>query len=821
MKQYTKLLIVSIFSVSLLLPKKIAWACGPWPAPPEAYRLSMFQPSIGDEHNEFAAYYFSMNRYFKSEGITDFATQIEIDQNYTEWQKVLKRGFSKKDFYKAIETYSYQLITDSANHLSQTNSFIKVLTAKENKAYFEYFKLAKSSEMFNINGVSQDPWGLETKPAQSPVQLVQKLTNLLNIGNDKFIQQRTAYVLCRLFFYGHNANALNNVYNKYFKAKTADTWVQASAEYYYTRINTNDAPSDTYYQGLINVIDKSKDKRMVSIQLLMRDSLTKILPHLTDNHQKAIALAAFAVRYPAYSLNKIKQIYSLDPDNKFIPLLITREINKLEDWLLTPVLTDYETSASKDNWSWEDTAYFKNQNIKSDMAYANSFKDFLIAFSKTNSEKAALTMDLCHLNFLLKDNDAAKLCCQKVMTGTEINSRLYLQAEINTILLSLQEKQNLDDELKNKIYRLLTQLDKAAVNEDSNTITELGVTNYYESLKKSLLVYLGRSVLKMTDVADAALLLSGTYKPWGEYRTGDYKSAYFILYEYGQEKDFNQLLSILRNVHQSNFEKYFCKNSALFFGNYSMEEYTYYSTAERKKPTPYWDINKVLDLKGTYFVKKDSLDKALEAFKQIPGKFWTDSANLYNNYLTGDPFKLNIYDTHEINVDSSFKNDPNKAHFIEKLLAYKQKEAVEKNVETKAKLNYIIGNAYYSMSYFGKFWLMSKLWWGRYEREDNPTKNKKGFDDYYYETLRAKYYYQKAFSLTKDPQRAAFYCIYLTECENNRRWHQKYLAGDQNNDYQKNNFIYASLLRQKPNSDLFYKRLIKECPLYKDFRTNL
>src|ERR1700712_4446723 len=114
MKPFKAVFGILIFSICTLLPKKTALACGPFPTPPEDYRLSLLQPNVGDANNELAAYYYSLNRFYKADNESDFSTKIEIDQNYEEWKKALHTDFSKDDFSKATLDYNYQSIKDSA-----------------------------------------------------------------------------------------------------------------------------------------------------------------------------------------------------------------------------------------------------------------------------------------------------------------------------------------------------------------------------------------------------------------------------------------------------------------------------------------------------------------------------------------------------------------------------------------------------------------------------------------------------------------------------------------------------------------------------------
>jgi len=824
MKQYIKPLAILVFSAGVLLPQKATKACGPFPPPPEEYRLSFFQPNMGDVNNEFTPYYFSLNLFYKSAGTESFATSIEVDQNYKEWQAELKKPFKKDDFSKAIEDYSYLLVKDSANGLRKSNSFINLLMLGGNKEYFSYFKLAKSSEMFNTADGSQDPWGLDNSASASPALLVTQLQNLLHSTKSKFIQQRTAYVLCRLLFYGKKKDAFSKVYSNYFANSAAETWVKASAKYYNTRLLYDDSMHQTqYYQGLADVIDHSKDKRMVCIKILNEAGKDSVLPYMQTNHQKALALAAFAIRYPAYSLPAIEKIYVLDPHNKFVPLLVTREINKLEDWLLTGDYTELEEPASKSIYS-DDTElenHFKHQSLVSDSIYALKLRNWLVAATGNGESDFTLAMSLCHLDFLLKDYASAEALCNKVLQGADKNSPEYLQAKINTVVISCQLKQGFDEGLREDIYSLLIYLDK--INKARPIID---YNDFIGDAKDALLVYLGHAALKMGSITDACLLLSGTDKPWGEYRAADVKSAYFILYEYGRPEDFDALLAILSKPAKSNYENYFASRKADFYGDFTLSEHFDDGATNFTQHNNYWNVNKVLDLKGTYYINRDSLEQALATFKQVPASFWKDSANLYNNYLIGDPFSVNVYDPGEWNSgDSSYKNNPDKKIFVEKLLTFKRREAKETNPEIKAKLNFIIGNSYYSMTYYGKFWLMSKLWWNRNDFDEYPFKPDPSFDAHYYEAERAAVYYRRAFNITKNAKKAAFYCMYLTACANNKKYYLKNIKDNKEGrgsyDFVNDKYIFKNLLKAKSGSEDFYDKLIKECPLYVDFKRKL
>ena len=810
--------IVLIISSLLLLPIIIVLACGPWPAAPEEFRISLFQPNIGDVSKEFNAYYFSLNRFYKAEEDESFVTAAEINQNYKEWKEELKKDFTVKDFYKAIEEYSYEIVQDSLNELKKSNSFISALTFEKDHDYFNYFKLAKSTERYNTYDSENEAWGLSASHKAVPETLIKKIQNLINNSNSNFIKQRAAYVSCRLSFYRQDTVLFKKTYAQCFINPKVRSWVNSSAKYYYIRLLEENKNKSLFYKDLIQIIDNSRDKRFICLKLITEEKKDKLITHLKTNHQIATATAAYAIRYSGYSFNEIKKVYDLDPENKFVKLLLNREINKIEDWLLTPALTEYETSASMESGmseTGETSNMFKKQNLKTDSVYALKLRNFIHEITVKKSDPG-LEIMLCHLDFLLKNYKEAQATCIHVKNTTNENSEAYLQANINNIIIGVQINKGLDSTSKNNLVGLLEKLDRLESDNAKNKIPELSFLSF-KDIKDALLVYLGRTALKQGHIADAALLLSGTDKPWGEFRTGDYKNAYFLLNENAKAKDFDQLIRLLKKKDKSTYEKYFFSRKTKFAGNYS--SYDFYDNPHL---TNFWDVNKLYDLKGTYFLNKDSLEQALKSFQEIPSKFWSDSNNVYDENLTGNPFDVSVYDPHGYKSDSGFKSNPNKSVFISKLIQLKKQLVKETNNETRAKLNYQIGNAYYSMTYHGKFWLMSKLWWSVDLGEEMDMKNT-AFNHNYYGSERPLFYYKKAFELTKDSKRKAFYYLYIANCENDKKVYSKIRKKDFDEYYHerelsKDFLSETKYLKQMGGDADFYSRLIKECPLYSSFK---
>ncbi len=809
-KQWKCLSTSVLFAFLLLLPKHTTIACIGF-IPDEDFRVALWQPSALDSSGHLEALYFSLDVFGKNKYGYVYASAIELNQNYLSWRKALQQQFSKPDFDTAMSILEYQSLADTNQAFFTCNSFIKALRQPTNQAFWTYFTLAKSAERFNSFNAYKDPWGLDSVHSYAESQTQLALAQLLNTTKHPFIQERCAYLLCRLFHYGHQPHSLDSVYKKYLNKPRTTPWIKAAAEYYVTMTAAKDSnrnsayddylePSRTrnyihnanFYRHLLHVVSESPDKRLAAIRVITRDSLQHLLPLLPTKKEKALAHAVFAVKNQAHCLAALQKIIQLDPYNKLLPLLLSREINKVEAYLLTPALMGKEAQKEEDYFIYNYGV--EKGSSQKERAYAQQLLA-LVSDISTNGiiQPAEKYLAISHLHLMLHQYDQALSYCTKAMNLCAKTSTYYLQARINMLAIRLQQQRKLDEPLKEQLYQLLTFMD---AQHTVNKALEDNYVNYYNfnpslSIKDDLCIYLGKTLLAFGDVVNAALLLGNTNKPWGVWMLNSPKNVYTILYEHAKGADFEQLLKVLRAKKHSHYEQYCINRLAIFYdyGNYGYE--TGDSANLRKQISntnygqliPLWDTFRVHDLQGIYYLKQDNIAAALHSFKQVAPQFWTDSAHAFCFYLTGNPFEVNIYHPNEDSQDSTYKNDPNKAHFLEKLMHYKALEAKETNMEKKARLCYIIGNAYFSMGSSGKFWLMTNL--SSYETYESP---------------KATYYYQKAARLAKDAKQAAFYAMYAN-CRHG---------------YIDPEHLNTRLTSQKDGAE-WLKRLVHECPLYADF----
>jgi hypothetical protein len=108
----------------------------------------------------------------------------------------------------------------------------------------------------------------------------------------------------------------------------------------------------------------------------------------------------------------------------------------------------------------------------------------------------------------------------------------------------------------------------------------------------------------------------------------------------------------------------------------------------------------------------------------------------------------------------------NKTEFVKKLLDLKQQLAKE---PIKYEQNYyFIGMAYYNMTHWGNFWLMSEICLDSYE----PNFKQKDFKDIYFNCKRAEQWFTKGVKTCQNKDYAAMCCFMLHQIKQPRTYKQ-------------------------------------------------
>lgn len=484
-----KFLTVLFGSLLLLIPQKHSTGCLYYPMG-EVYRFSIFHPGISNT-DELSIFYFSSD-YFN---INLLGNDSFEEANITEWDNYFNHRYSKECIKTVVYSTDIYCLLDSSCNISllQTCPGIRPVMNRNSQAgqYFYYMH-----ECLGLLNDMKDPWYSDNYAIDDDAfeRLIEKGSQLLKtFKNDAFLAKRTAYNLLRLYYYYQSyrrlyPDTLNEIYNQYFSRDTIASVIDGSAYFYNFPPTDNKAEMD--YQ-LSKVFDFSIEKRQRAVELFSRENIPTVLAYAKNKHEKAVIHSMWLLQHPGKGLETLEKIYDLEPGCNYFNILLTREINKLEDWILTPLVVEQWPAVNTGSTSYyygniEDNfeATRKKNRIK-DIQYLNQLILFINKLISTNSfkRKDLLNLYVCQLYLIKNDVQNADKYLNKAKNISVVtDKRFQIQLLINEIVIQIQTA-GLNDNCRN----LILKFHKTAKNTEDPHMAQL---------EKNLLLYIGNVLLK-------------------------------------------------------------------------------------------------------------------------------------------------------------------------------------------------------------------------------------------------------------------------------------------------------------------------------------
>ncbi len=720
-------LLVSLLALLSALPA--ARACGVYYYG-EEYRVALLNPYlIGEEWSAFfySAQYINHTRPFK--------TGSDRQQNCREWADYMGNGVTSAEVQAVVYQANFDdllnAITEGAdNQRFAGNAFFKALLQKEKKPVLDYLLLAKEYEHYSFMETT-DPWGdryeqmegaeLKAKEGKQVVQ--QKMIAGFEREKDTFLRRRYAYQLLVMSMYAGDKGKFNRLYQEFFKNGTTSP-VLANWAHFHRAAMTEDSVEANYLYAMS--FARCPEKRIACYQRFDKSLADKTLAFCKNDQERAIVLAFAAARNPGRTLAQIKKIQALDPNCIILPLLLVREISKLEDWLLTDKLTRMSPAAypganDEAKWEWSAAQWeqYRKANKISDKAYLAEVRDFMVKLSGQPSKP--LSPDLMRLfagHLYIIENKTASAKSYLSTISAKAATGIRDQQLTEQILILLEGRNLADKSTKNELVALLLKLQAVRQNyPDSDrdfAALNLLISDVYE---------------KKADLVNAYFFYNHALGLPTDADLTNFGTPYYDLIRYldwrASEKDVDAVLAILEKNNKTPFEQYLTN-----------------------APLP--SRNALLDLRGTISFRKNNLPEALSAFKQVQQDFWQNKYE-FSNHLVSDPFVVWTDSLHRGKFPAT------KTAFIQRLIDL---ETEAKNNPAKAAASYLaLGTAWLNCTWQGKSWMMfsygksihenrQERAWGTYSFQ--PLE--KSIQEVYYEGSRALSYLAKAKSASKDPE---------------------------------------------------------------------
>ncbi len=702
-------------------------ACGPILYTDEA-RFSLFRKeTMGDV--SFDPFHYSHNYY---SGFSASSFQTERKQNIEEWVNFGDKKFSRK----STELLQYHTSPDSFLRAYNSkdfssfegNDFMEFLLEKKNDDALEYFAFAKQVEsaqqadeesMLSWQYYGNDESKFQPLAFKTLMTLAEQQLKERRLPT--FLKERYAfqYLKCAYYDYLYNENknlsqAASKVYEKYLASSTSV--VAQWSLIYFAALQSNKTEKIKY---LLQAFDKSADKRFRAFTLLKAETndLNSFYHAFKEPYYQNLIDIISAIRNTGPALEQIKWLYQTDKNSPYLQLLMTREINKLEDWIWSNPMLKFYPALRLNQWeekhwndylskrdydatkTWVDSSYafYAADNLKNDVKYLqeviafyqtmnfgddikkNNFKDIaLIHLFNLSGDYAQAENGMKNLNKNQTNEALVQINIERIILIPQIYDVKQQKTKDLIAMAMFDIEQNLPKTDMEKWYG--TQqgyyLDEEAENIESKS------SNYVDP---QILVYLGRTYLDKGERLIGAMFLEksgGGNDAFGYFYNYEDSNSYAglsYLDKYCTPEDIDRLLALKKKQFPNKFESYTI-------------------------PLKWKSNNAYLDLKGTLQLRAGDYEAAVATFSQLPENYW-EQQETFREYLP--KYKITYVKPllqDKLNIKESYTQKSKKI-IAQELWTLQQDTALAKGSAAKSIAYLKYANALFNISYYGHAWM--------------------------------------------------------------------------------------------------------------------
>jgi hypothetical protein len=717
-------------------------SCG-WDFYSESYRFWLLQPELADAR-PLHAFYFTTEILHGPD--YDAITQLPYAANLKEWRTVIGNEVPESAIMQVLYGMGLDAFEAKPDSLFRTNPFLVRLKELKN-GWPEYIAFAKRCEKL-VN--SDDPWGFIAHDGNGIRKAWNDGVKQLKRAKHPQLRARLSFQLVRLAHYAHDPERpdlpVRPIYEKHLAPMRGRSWMEPTAAFYLA----NMLPQPQRDLAFADCFDRAVDKQFRMVQLFDNQGMESYRLWATSDKQRATLLVMRDLQHPGRALEDLERIAAFDPGNEHLPLLLTREVNKLEDWLLTRDLTDY--GAAIDQWKEPEEGVVPEDVLKADLAYLRQVQRFIrrIAPQAKETQRPLLTLLDGHLSYVAGAHNECRTTLAALEADPNATPLMRAQARMDRILCGIMATEQLTDATRADVLALVK-----VVNESPELAQARG------TILGQLHLYLGKKLLARGQLVEGLFLLARTNREFGDLLPVYWgKNARHVAFQQAQPNDFDRMIALLEKPEKTPFERYLTATDERPEGWVNTEENFHGNRFTREQ---------LLDYKAMWYLRDDRLEEAATAYRQVDANYWNNFE--HELFRADDPFVVNIEDPHNYHKTDSARYT--RLSIVERMIALK-KEA-NREPSKRALNHYLLGNAYFSMSWHGKYWGLSRIAWSIHDMGGwyEPAYDTPGDDDYY-GCARAKKHYLLAMKAAKDPVLKAMACMMAEQCEYNWGQYQRY-----------------------------------------------
>jgi hypothetical protein len=638
---------------------------------------------------------------------------------------------------------------------------------------------------------NQNPSSWNYKPDAIPEtekdKVIFKLERELDKAKSPFLKERYAFQLLKAYRYTGNRFKAKEVYDQHLKNTPEKSMIHYWAMDHIAGIYLSEGKNGQGYYHFLKVFKNSPNRRYsayYSFNIGNEKDWEATYSLCKDEEEKALMHFLRGTRQKTLGLQDAKDIFGLLGNHQWLKLLFAREINKLES-LNFSYFEEKPIHKLLDHLE-QNGSLLEN---KEQLDYANQLLSFAKTLQVNHRQDGFWTVAKAYLELI---------CGQFNNSGMTMDNAGKLQKPYDKIgrtielaLLILQE-----DQFSHRQQDFIAQ-EIVEIFEDSTAYF------YTERNNEEFILDLLSYKMEQQDQAVLADMFART--------------TIYVKKDNPVMEEVEGLLAFVQKPVHTQLEWLALKH---FFNIGASWDVFLRDTTAQLKDMEY----NLLDVKGVLLMRNpDRLEEALAIFDSIPEK--------YDFPLEHNPFNMSVKDIIWDNPTQT-RSRYTRNSFVKKLIEIKN-IAAETNSPTDL---YLLGNAYYNMTYFGPAYYMM-----------NYFRSGSSFDGFY-DCQPALDFYKKAIKYAPSDEFAARACFMAAKAEQNiyvvkrtaqgaaagEYWWGKYevpypySAGGVGEYRQYQQTIkaegyrsYFEMLRKKYKHTQYYQKAIQECKYFEYYTTRL
>lgn len=765
------LVCASCFLISF--PKNII-GCGPG-IDPYDYYTSFFNQHIASSTN-YKPFYYTGYSY-----LYDFnEPENQADVLAKEWAGYCKNKVSQTDAYSFVMEYDLKDLDNLYYHLEKNkplqipdsvkrNSMTKYFIQQKDLESLGYIMFAKKVEPY-VSG-NADYWEPIERNTEKMAGLIKNGKQLFAVAKSEAIKLKYGYQITRLAHYSEQYADAVTYFNDYIATNNSSSILQplslalkagalyrtgnkTEAAYLFSKVfAATDAKKISNYTSFFWAVDNEKDR-------------APYLALCKNEKEKAAMLSLFALGSGADESETLAQIFKLDPGSEVLEVLIAREINKLEEDFLTPLLNK-EKGGANFYFTWEP----ENQEeiLNTETKHAKRLLSDLIKMAESKKNNSGLFYtSAAYTAFMVKDYKAANENLEKAKSQ-RLSGKVSDQWNLTKLLVTVNENQMVDAQFEAQILPSITWLLNKAKAERPKDLSEYERTTweiFYRNFMNEVMAkkyHAENNFIKENLSIGSADFINASGNRY------DYSNALDFLRNKMSSTQVAAFYNFLNDNTNSDYNKFLIKNNVL-------------------------DIEQVIDFAGTAYLRDYEYEKALSWFSKAKGK-------IAEPEIDTDPFIELLYDREE-NFDNE-KANYTKVSFTKEMLRLQKLASTNKTQASASYYKMALGM--YNMTYYGHAWKLVQYYRSGSDGYAIPA-DATNFEKEYYGAFTAEAYFKKAMDASSDKNFKAKCLFMMAKCA------QKQIKRPQYSDYP--NYNYEVM---KADEDAYYVKFMnnKYFPAFK------